>query len=116
MDSGGTLGFSNLGWWAPAALLLAAGGALLVLGHRRAPAGSASLALRATGLLLLCLCLLEPSWTTRHAKPGANLFVVLADNSKGLVLRDRGASRTRGGPPTGPGGGTSGSPHWPERR
>jgi hypothetical protein len=96
VDLGGTLGFSNLRWWAPAALLLAAGALLLVLGHRRAPAGWWALGLRGAGLLLLCLCLLEPSWTTRHAKPGANLFVVLADNSKGMSLHDRGAARSRG--------------------
>jgi hypothetical protein len=95
VDLGGTLGFSGLRWWAPAALLLVGGSALLLLGQRRAPAGWLSLLLRGAGLLLLCLCLLEPSWTTRHAKPGANLFVVLADNSKGMNLHDRGAAHSR---------------------
>jgi hypothetical protein len=92
----GSLGFSNLHWWIPAALLLGAGAVLLWLGQRRAPAGPLSLALRSLGLVLLCLCLVEPSWTTRHAKPGANLFVVLADNSKGMQLHDRGEGRSRG--------------------
>jgi uncharacterized membrane protein len=96
MAGGGTLTLGNPGWLLPAALLLLAGVALVLVGHRSAPAGPLALALKLTGLALLALCLLEPGWTTRHAKPGANLFVVLADNSRGMTLHDRGSSRSRG--------------------
>jgi uncharacterized membrane protein len=96
VDGGGTLTFSSPGWLVPAALLLAAAVAALVWGHRRAPAGRAAAALKVTGLVLLALCLVEPAWLSQRAKPGANLFVVLADNSRGMSLRDRGASQTRG--------------------
>jgi uncharacterized membrane protein len=96
VDGGGTLTFASPGWLAPAALLVLAGLVLLVLGQRRAPAGRAAPVLKGAGLLLLALCLLEPSWTTLHAKPGANLFVVLADNSRGMALHDRGSARSRG--------------------
>jgi uncharacterized membrane protein len=96
VDGSGTLTLSSPQWLVPAALLLAAGVAALAWGYRRASAGRAAAALKVTGLLLLALCLVEPAWVTQRAKPGANLFVVLADNSRGLGLRDRGASRTRG--------------------
>jgi uncharacterized membrane protein len=94
--SGGTITLGSPGWLVPAVLLVLAGAALLIVSHRRAPAGPLALALKALGVALLALCLLEPGWTTRHAKPGANLFVVLADNSRGMNLHDRGASRSRG--------------------
>lgn len=93
---GGTLSFSSPGWFLPAGLLLAAAVAALVWSHRRAPAGRAAALLKAGGFLLLALCLVEPAWITQRAKPGANLFVVLADNSRGLGLRDRASSQTRG--------------------
>jgi len=39
--------------------------------------------------------LLEPLWTAKRAKPGANYFVVLSDNSMGMQIKDRGATRSR---------------------
>src|SRR5882757_5085890 len=96
MAGGGTFTLGNPGWLVPVALLMLAGVVLVLVGRRSAPAGPLALALKLAGLALLGLCLLEPGWTTRHAKPGANLFVVLADNSRGMTLRDRGASRSRG--------------------
>ena len=41
-------------------------------------------------------CLLEPLWSGQRAKPGANLFAIVADNSQGLQIKDRGEKRTRG--------------------
>jgi uncharacterized membrane protein len=52
--------------------------------------------LKLLGLLALAACLLEPLWTQQRARPGANFFVVLADNSQGLQIQDNGASRSRG--------------------
>ena len=48
------------------------------------------------GLLLLLICLLDPLWSGQRASPGANLFVVLADDSQSLTIKDPGASETRG--------------------
>ncbi|WP_373651441.1 glutamine amidotransferase [Schlesneria sp. DSM 10557] len=49
-----------------------------------------------TGLLLLAVCLLEPLWNGQRVRSGANLFVVLADDSQSLTMRDPGASTTWG--------------------
>jgi uncharacterized membrane protein len=46
--------------------------------------------------LVLVLCLVEPLWTGRRAESGANLFVVVADNSSSMNIRDRGAAVGRG--------------------
>jgi uncharacterized membrane protein len=54
------------------------------------------LALKAVGLTALALCLLEPLWLGQRARPGANLFAVLADNSQGLQVKDQGESASRG--------------------
>jgi len=42
------------------------------------------------------LCLLEPLLSKQRAKPGANYFVVLADNSQGMQIHDRGQPQSRG--------------------
>ena len=56
---------------------------------------SASLAarLKAARRPLLCLCLLEPLFSGTRARPGANQFVVLADNSQSMTLQDRDADQ-----------------------
>jgi uncharacterized membrane protein len=48
------------------------------------------------GLTLLLLILLEPLLTEKRARPHANAFVVLADNSQSLLIRDDQTNRTRG--------------------
>ena len=52
--------------------------------------------LKIIGLAALVLCLLEPLWNKQRAKPGSNYFVVLADNSQGLQIHDKGAPQSRG--------------------
>lgn len=52
--------------------------------------------LKATGLAILCICLVEPLWSGVRARPGANLFLLIADNSQSLQIRDEKRSRTRG--------------------
>lgn len=47
-------------------------------------------------LVLLGLCLAEPLWSSQRARPGANLFLLVADNSQSLTLTDAGETRTRG--------------------
>lgn len=48
----------------------------------------AAAVLKAVALAALLLCLLEPMRREERPRPGANLFVVLADNSRSLTLRD----------------------------
>ncbi|MCS1411291.1 MAG: hypothetical protein M2R45_04489 [Verrucomicrobia subdivision 3 bacterium] len=52
--------------------------------------------LKVLGFGLLLLCLLEPLWTEKRAKPGANYMAILADNSQGMQIRDQGALESRG--------------------
>jgi uncharacterized membrane protein len=47
-------------------------------------------------LAALAVCLVEPLWTGTRAKPGANLLLLLADNSAGMTIRDAGSSVSRG--------------------
>ena len=96
----GTLVFSGKEWLLPAALLVGVAAAILFWGYRLAPADRnirlACFSLKLLGLIALGLVLLEPLWTGQRAKQGANLFVVLADNSRGMAIKDAGESRTRG--------------------
>src|SRR5438874_363167 len=95
----GSLFISGLNWLWPASGLLAVALLLLIWGYRSVPAtpgvrvGCAFLKL--LGFLALAACLLEPLWTAKRAKPGANYFVVLADNSMGMQIKDKGESRSR---------------------
>ena len=95
-----TLLFSGRDW-----LLVAAGFAvvalsLLIWSYARSRASGglrvACLLLKLLGVLALVACLLEPLWTSERARPGANYFVVLADNSQGMKIKDRGATQSRG--------------------
>jgi len=52
--------------------------------------------MKALGLLLLTWLLLEPFWSGRKAKPGANLVAVLADNSRSMTIQAQDQSRHRG--------------------
>jgi uncharacterized membrane protein len=52
--------------------------------------------LKILGIAALVLCLLEPLLSKQRAKPGANYFVVLADNSQGMQIHDRGQAQSRG--------------------
>src|SRR6185295_15082569 len=62
------------------------------------PPGSrlVSFLLKTLALGLLAMCLLEPTWTSSRPREGANLFAVVADNSMGLQIHDRGETRSRG--------------------
>lgn len=87
-------------WFWPAGVGLLAVLAIMVWSYRRAPHIGAlrtmAFALKSLGLLILALFLIEPLWSGRRATSGANLFVVLADNSRGMTVRDRDTSRSRG--------------------
>ncbi len=97
--SAGNLSFGNAGWLEPVLLLFAVGVIALVLGYRRLPPDRGlrwALALKLASLTLLALAVLEPSWSTPQARPGANFFLVVADNSQSLRLSDRGDRQSRG--------------------
>lgn len=85
-------------WAAGGALLLAL--ILLVWSYRQAPTSGAAarlaFGLKLVGIAALAACLIEPLWSGRHVRPGANLFAVLADNSGGMSIRDTDADRSRG--------------------
>jgi len=87
-------------WVWPAVTVLATTVILLVWSYRRSPEIGAThktaFCLRLLGVLVLLLCLMEPLWSGRRAKSGANLFVVIADNSSGMNVRDHGITRSRG--------------------
>ena len=96
----GAVMLSGQKWLLPAAAFVAVSIWLLWWSYRRAAASpglrAACVGLKLLGLLALAACLLEPLWTQQRARPGANFFVVLADNSQGLQIRDNGATRPRG--------------------
>jgi uncharacterized membrane protein len=53
------------------------------------------LLLKAAAVILIAVCLIEPLYTGTRPRPGSNLFLVVADNSRSLQLADR-ARRARG--------------------
>lgn len=87
-------------WGGPALALGVVAALMLLWGYLRAPArGPLRLAcagLKAAGLTALLVSLAEPLLTGSRPKRGANAFVVLADNSRSLSIRDEGARATRG--------------------
>lgn len=87
------------GWQLPAAAIAIVCALALVWGYWRVPGAAwlkgvcAALKLAALGLLVLCL--MEPLYSGMRARPGANLFLVLADNSQSMEIRDRGQGLPR---------------------
>lgn len=95
----GALTFSGTDWLLPSLGFIAAAILILFWSYRAAAPGPlrwVCLGLKALGLAALALCLLEPHWTGQRARPGANLFAVMADNSQGMQIKDRGESSSRG--------------------
>lgn len=86
--------------WLPLAVGVAVAALLLLAwSYRTAPRGWVRwtcMGLKALGIAALAFCLLEPLWSGERARPGANLFAVVADNSQGLQIHDAGAAQTRG--------------------
>ncbi|MEO6245359.1 MAG: glutamine amidotransferase [Opitutaceae bacterium] len=94
-----SLTFSGLNWLWPVLGFGALAVLVLVWSYRTAaghPLRWVCLALKAVAIAALALCLLEPLWLGQRARPGANLFAVVADNSQGLQIRDLGDTASRG--------------------
>ena len=84
-------------WFAAGAVALALG--LLVWSYRATNRGGFAglcLGLKLLGFTALAICLLDPLWSRPRVRPGANLFAVMADNSQGLQIKDRGQKQSRG--------------------
>jgi uncharacterized membrane protein len=92
--------FSGRDWLMPVLVLASLGLAALGWGYARAAADrglrTACALLKGLGFAALALCLLEPLWTGQRVKPGANLLAVVADNSQGMQIHDRGNAQSRG--------------------
>src|SRR5437773_10890013 len=91
--------FSSWNWLGFVAGTLAVALMVLFWNYRAAPAGAVRwvcLSLKLLGLAALLFCLLEPLWSGQRARPGGNLFAVVADNSQGLQIKDRGETHSRG--------------------
>ncbi|MEQ2007182.1 MAG: glutamine amidotransferase [Limisphaerales bacterium] len=91
--------FSGRDWLVPVVALAGVGVAALAWGYARAQADRGLRAVcvmfKVTGFAALALCLLEPMWTGQRAKPGANMLAVVADNSQGMQIHDRGNAQSR---------------------
>lgn len=87
-------------WVIPGAIFCVVVLSLLAWSYRNSPGGGGfralCLLLKLIGVIALALCLLEPLWSRERARPGANYFAILADNSQGMKIKDRGASQPRG--------------------
>src|SRR5438045_3706744 len=95
----GSLIFAGQNWLWFAAPALGLAFLILIWNYRAAPHGPLRwlcLSLKLIGMLALAACLLEPLWSSQRARSGANLFALVADNSQGLQIKDRGETRTRG--------------------
>lgn len=87
-------------WVLPATVFLTVAILLLVWTYLRAHADrklrTACAFLKLLGLAALLACLLDPLWSSQRAKPGANFLAIVADNSQGMGIKDRGQTITRG--------------------
>lgn len=87
-------------WIAPAIVFGVIAGVLIVARYSAALLDTRTrwlaALLKGIALATLALCLLEPLWSGQRARPGANLFAILADNSQSLSIRDPKATESRG--------------------
>jgi len=87
-------------WLAVVLALLALAALVLLWSYARAeargPVRIGCAVLKTLAFSALAISLLEPLLTGTQPKRGANAFVILADNSQSLKIRDDDATRTRG--------------------
>jgi uncharacterized membrane protein len=87
-------------WLVPVYLVFAVAYAIVAWNYYRSGAPTAIRyaggTLKILGITALLVCLLEPMISGERAKPGANVFAVVADNSLSMSLRDRDSKEPRG--------------------
>ncbi len=98
------MNWTNLIWgapeWLPAVILLG-GAALIVIVYslrhipRNQPIRIITTTLKTVALSLLLLCLLEPLYSGLRPRPGANLFLVMADNNQSMLVSDHRQQQNR---------------------
>ena len=85
----GTLIFGGQSWLTVAVVLFGLGLALVAWRYSKSRTDVSTRVMasffKALGLLLLSICFLEPLWSGQRARPGANLFVLMADDSQSLT-------------------------------
>ena len=90
----------STGWWMACLVMFAIVAGVLWWGYGGTPVAGqvrfAAIGLKLGGFALLALCLLEPLWRDRSAKPGANQFAVVVDDSRSLQIRESADGPTRG--------------------
>ncbi len=95
-----TIIFPGSAWLLPASVAIVVLAAALVWsGHRSSTERRVRFGcglLKLAGIVMLGLILLEPMWVGQRARPGANIFALLADNSQSLQIKDVGDSKSRG--------------------
>jgi uncharacterized membrane protein len=87
--------------WLPLVLILIVGigAALIWAGHRSDVTARIRFGcglLKLAGVLTLAVCLLEPLLVGQRARPGANVFAIVADNSQSLQIKDANQPQSRG--------------------
>ncbi len=82
---------ADRGWFAPAMVTLIVAILLLAIAYGRTHADRSTrvwaMMPKLLAFVLLAACLVDPLWTRTRAKPGENVFVVLADNSASLTIQ-----------------------------
>ena len=80
-------------------LLILLAAALVWSGHRGAVERRVRIGcglLKGVGVLTLALCLLEPVQISQRARPGANIFAMMVDDSQSLRVKDSEQTESRG--------------------
>jgi uncharacterized membrane protein len=100
MTSLAAIVLSGRSWLVPCLITLAVMAGALIWSSRRSTAERwvvivCSL-LKLSGVGALALCLLEPLWVSQRARPGANVFAIIADNSQSMQVKDDGQRASRG--------------------
>ncbi len=91
--------FGHGEWWGAALAAIAVCAVILVVYYRRLVIESgwftAGAVLKWLAVGLLAFCLTEPLWSSQRARPGANVFLLVADNSQSMKLSDPQTDGTR---------------------
>lgn len=92
MTFAASIEWESAGWIWPAAILATLAALAVVWSYVRSPGPVrvrwAGAIIKLFALALLALCLLQPLLTRQRPKPGANLFLVIGDTSRSLLVTD----------------------------